>query len=268
MKLLKSIIVVFVLFIPAFVAAEDLIKNTDLGDFFNGFEGCFICYSEKENIYTVYNEDKTNVEISPCSTFKIYHSLIGLETGVLNDENTIINWDGTRYQIRSWNKDQTLKEAVRNSVVWYFQETAKRIGAQNEQKYLDSLNYGNKDISGGLTEFWLQSSLKISPRKQLDLLRKLNNYSLPFSKRNVDIVKNILLLSSGNGSSLYGKTGTGVENGRSVNGWFIGCIENTDNIYYFVTNIRGESGAAGNRAKQITERILNDLNVFSYSSRE
>ena len=30
------------------------------------------------------------------------------------------------------------------------------------QEYIDKIGYGNKDISGGLTTFWLGSSLQIS----------------------------------------------------------------------------------------------------------
>ncbi|WP_369126360.1 penicillin-binding transpeptidase domain-containing protein [Paludifilum halophilum] len=49
-----------------------------------------------------------------------------------------------------------------DSTIWYFQEVARRVGESKEQEFLHVLHYGNRDLSGGLTRFWLQSSLKIS----------------------------------------------------------------------------------------------------------
>ena len=69
--------------------------------------------------------------------------------------------------------------------------------------------YGNRDISGGLTRFWLQSSLKISPREQVGLLRALFNGSLPFAAEDIAVVKRDITLSSGNGVRFMGKTGSG-----------------------------------------------------------
>ena len=85
--------------------------------------------------------------------------------------------------IAAWNHDQTLASAMRHSVVWYFQRVATGIGEERMQRELDRIGYGNRDISGGLTRFWLQSSLKISPREQVGLLRALFNGSLPSPPR-------------------------------------------------------------------------------------
>ena len=93
-----------------------------------------------------------------------------------------------------WNHDHTLASATRESVVWYFQELAARIGPERMQEYIDKIGYGNKDISGGLTTFWLGSSLQISALEQVDLLNKLYSGQLPFSAANTAILqKNITL---------------------------------------------------------------------------
>jgi beta-lactamase class D len=65
--------------------------------------------------------------------------LIGLETGVIPDENHVIRWDGTKHEIESWNRDHTLKTAIQNSVVWYYQELARRVGNERMQSYIDAV---------------------------------------------------------------------------------------------------------------------------------
>jgi beta-lactamase class D len=237
--------------------AED--KVEDLSRYVTGYDGCFVLYDEVRNETTVYNEAKSVKRVSPCSSFKIIHSLIGLETGVVRDENTVFPWDGVKSPIPEWNRDQTLQSAVKNSVVWYFQKVALKVGREKEQSYVDKVGYGNRDLSGELTGFWLQSSLKISPREQIEILKKFYHYQLPFSKRSVDIVKKILVQSRANGIIFSGKTGSGVTGGKAVNGWFVGYIEKAaGGVYYFALNIEGAGGATGYRAKEIAQRILKD----------
>ncbi len=96
----------------------------------------------------------------PASTFKIVNSLIGLETGKLTDEKMIIKWDGIKRSNADWNRDMNMKEAFKASNVPYYQELARRIGADTMKKWIDTLSYGNRDISGGVDSFWLNKKLK------------------------------------------------------------------------------------------------------------
>ncbi|OLE78143.1 MAG: hypothetical protein AUF76_19870 [Acidobacteria bacterium 13_1_20CM_2_65_9] len=73
----------------------------------------------------------------------------------------------------SWRRDHTLASAMRNSVVWYFQRIAEKLGMARERDYLKRFDYGNADPSSGLTTFWLGQSLMISPDEQLRFLRRL-----------------------------------------------------------------------------------------------
>ena len=163
-----------------------------------------------------------------------------------------------------WNKDHDLHSAIANSVVWYYQEVARRIGKETMQKYIDEVGYGNKDISGGIDKFWLGSSLKISPNEQVEFLRKLYFGELPFSERNMDIVKDIMRLDSlPSGAVFSGKTGTGLNAERTGTnlGWFVGTVELGSNLYIFATNIHGED-ANGKKAKDITLEILKSIRVL------
>ena len=182
----KHIIIgtLFALVLLASVArASETVERTDLADIFQGFDGTFIMYDEGADRYTVFNKTLSETRLPLCSTFKVFHALIGLDSGVLDrdDARTLMKWNGKPSSIAAWNHDQTLASAMRHSVVWYFQRVATGIGEERMQRGLDRIGYGNRDISGGLTRFWLQSSLKISPREQVGLLRALFNGSLPFA---------------------------------------------------------------------------------------
>ncbi|MBP2652516.1 MAG: mecR1 [Firmicutes bacterium] len=261
--LLLSAVVINFSLITGASAAGSLVKS-DFDKYFAGYNGTFVLYDENNDRYIVFNDSQSKKRLSPCSTFKIYNSLIGLETGVLNqkDADTLVRWDGTQYSFPAWNHDQTLASATRDSVVWYFQKLATKIGPERMQEYLNKFGYGNRDISGGLTSFWLRSSLQISAREQVDLLHRVYNGKLPVSPDNVEIVKRNITLSENNGIRFMGKTGSGSQNDKGVLGWFVGCVEKEGNRYFFATNIQAADGANGGKAKEITKLILKDLQIL------
>ena len=242
--------------VPETQEKETTYVYEDLSTYFTGYDGCFVLYDPKNNAYTIHNKEKSMKRLSPNSTFKIYNSLIGLESGVLKDQNTMFRWDGTKHNIESWNKNHTLTSAFSNSVVWYYKMLASQVGEKTMQEYVDKIGYGNKDVSGGLDKFWLQSSIEISPMEQVELLREMYYYELPFAKENIDIVKKIMILSSENGTVFRGKTGSGMKDNNYINGWFVGNVEKEGKVYFFATNIEAEQDADGKHAKDITIRIL------------
>jgi len=249
---------------------QDKIQVTDLKNYFDGFKGCFVLLNDNDSSYIIYNQEKSITRISPCSTFKVINSLIGLETNVVKDEKTVLKWNGERYPIEAWNKDLNMADAIKLSAFWYFQNIAKQVGSKRMKDFLQAIYYGNEDITGGLTVFWQQSSLKISAKEQVELLKKIWKNQTSFKKRNVDILKKIIKQEEKDTSKLYGKTGSGMSKegfqfiygNENVNGWFIGVVERKDNVYYFATNIEAESGATGIKARQITLNILRYLSIY------
>ena len=205
-----------------------------------------------------YNPEQCSKRLPPMSTFKIFNSLVGLETGVLKDENHLMKWDGQKRWIDSWNQDQTLASAVKNSTVWYFQNVASAVGEERMKKFIQAAHYGNEDISGGITKFWLGSTLKISADEQVDLVKGLYSNSLPFSKRSMEIVRKITELKSTEKGELHGKTGSDRVDGKDVLGWFVGYVVHDKHVYVFATNIQGSDGAWGPKAREITENILTE----------
>lgn len=194
---------------------------------------------------------------SPCSTFKIPNALIGLQTGVLTDGNTTYKWSGEDYGREVANRDQTLASAIQNSIVWYFRRVAEEIGPRRMQNWLDRIEYGNRDISGGQKKFWLMSSLLISADEQVAFMAKLYRNELPFQPEAVATVKKILVHSEENGVVLSGKTGSGEwSDGRRL-GWFVGDLKGPKGEYVFAVNLVGDrQGIDGRRAREVAQEML------------
>ncbi len=247
----------------------------DLSRFFKETEGAFVLYDLKNDRYLRYNEDRCRQRFSPYSTFKIPNSLIGVETKVLAGAEHRMRWEPTKYPESSgwteapfvhWKQDQTLRSALKYSVVWYYRELAKRIGERRMKKYVAAFGYGNQDISGGFGSprlfqaFWLNSSLRISADEQIEFLKKFYAGKLPVAARSTAIVKDILVLEKTPRYTLSGKTGGGSLPGGKSLGWFVGYVEAQGNVYFFATNIEGANYAAiRDRRIELTKQILAEL---------
>ena len=107
---------------------------------------------------------------SPCSTFKIFHALVGLETGVLRDLEHRYEWDGVKHERDELNRDHTLRSAMRDSVVWYFQRLATELGETREKELLAKAGYGNQDILGRAHDVLARRFASDLTREQLAFL--------------------------------------------------------------------------------------------------
>lgn len=243
-------------------SSSENISYVDLSAYFGEFEGSFVLYDLGNDAWSIHDVDHATLRVAPNSTYKIYAALFGLEEGVITPENTFIAWDGKNYPFDTWNNDQILQSAMSNSVNWYFQSLNEQLGSPSVNKYIQQIKYGNENMSGNFSSFWMESSLKISPIEQVELLTKLQNNSFSFAPENINAVKDAIYLSSSDTGKFYGKTGTGRVNGQDVNGWFIGYIETADNTYFFATNIGADSNATGGNATEITMSILSDMNIW------
>ena len=170
--------------------------------------------------------------LTPASTFKIPNSIIGLETGVIADAEFVIPWDGVTRRMTAWNRDHTLRTAIRDSAVPYYQELARRVGPQRMREWLERLHYGNAQIGEQVDQFWLSGPLAITPLQQLEFLRKLARARLPISARTRDIVLDITRLGELDGKTLHGKTGWSDPDGPTETGWFVGWIEDAQSPRY------------------------------------
>mgnify|MGYP001356902023 CR=1 FL=1 len=135
----------------------------DFAKLFAGRDGCFELYDLKTNKLIVRSDDRRCAErTSPCSTFKVPLSLMAFDAGILADAGSSLKWDGTVTSREVWNHDQTAASWMQNSVVWFSQRLTPMLGMEKVKSYLARLDYGNQDMTGGLTTAWLSSSLAIS----------------------------------------------------------------------------------------------------------
>lgn len=225
-----------------------------------GFDGIFLLTDlEGQELATVQRE-RLNERFSPCSTFKIPHALLALDLGVVTAESSTKAWDGTPKTYDIWEQDHDLASAIRHSVVWYFQETAQEVNPQRMQAYLDRLDYGNRDISGGQTRFWLTSSLEISPTEQVRFLRTFYNEELPIEKAHQLAVQKMLIQDTTDGYQFSGKTGSCRDEAGRISGWFVGHVQSPEgDEAVFATHIEGNGDAHGRTARKISLELLREL---------
>ena len=235
---------------------SDNVQYVDFSHFFEGFEGSFVLYDMEAGLYTIHNHDMSVTRVSPNSTYKIFSTLIALQEGVLDIGDTFREWDGTQHPFDAWNRSHDLSSAMNNSVNWYFQGFDAQVGMGRIEYHLAQLSYGNQNLSGNIMDFWLESSLRISPLEQVGLLTSLYRNETPFETMHENFVMDSLALTANDRVALSGKTGTGLLNGRITNGWFVGFVETTNGTFVFATFIRGEDNAGGSMAAQITLAIL------------
>jgi beta-lactamase class D len=263
MKLLNIfvLILIIVLLLTGHIAkgAEHPEWETYFKDY--GGKGCFILYDLHNDRYDSYNLPRCEERFLPASTFKIFNSLVALETGVIADEKTIIPWDGVDRGFTSWNKDQDMQSAIKNSTVWFYQELARRIGQERMQHYINLVGYGNKDISGGIDVFWLQGGLRISPQEQIEFLKRLYRNALPFSQRTIDIVKQVLVYEQTDAYTMRAKTGW-VSRVKPEIGWFVGYVEQQANVYFFAINLELSKQEDQQGRFDIPKKIFHTLGIL------
>lgn len=224
-----------------------------------------------KNQYWIYSDSLDALKLSlPASTFKIINLLIALEIKVIKDENEVIKWvgktDTTLYGYRpEIYKDMTLREAFEVSAGWVFIELAKKIGKKNYTKYLNACRYGNLDLSMKDVDFWNFGSFGISPQNQVMFLKAVYEEKLPFSKRNYEILKRVMVVEKTNDYTIRAKTGW-TRDGGIDSGWWVGYVESRENTYFFATRIskkRSESNPNfGQCRKTITKTILKQMNAI------
>ena len=243
-------------------SSSENVSYVDLSTYFGEYEGSFVLYDLENDAWSIHDMEHSTLRVAPNSTYKIYDALFGLEEDIITPENSFIAWNGETYPFEAWNADQTLQSAMASSVNWYFQSVDEQLGTASVYDYIKEIGYGNENISGDFSTYWMESSLEISPVEQVELLIKLQNNRFDFAPENINAVKDVICLSSSDAGTFYGKTGTGRVDGQDVNGWFIGYIEIVDNTYFFATNIGADSDATGGNATEITMSILSDMNIW------
>ena len=242
-------------------SAEGIVRKPEIVDadwskYFKELNGAAVIYDVTNTCYTMYNSDLVFARRSPCSTFKIISSLIALENGILKPEDSTRTWSGEVFWNEDWNKD------------------IDDIGKDKMQKELDKLQYGNCDISDwkgrlntnnnnrALTGFWIESSLRVSPKEQVEVMERIFGENSDYSEKTQNELKQVMLASEQDGTdiTIYGKTGMGKAKGIVVDAWFTGFAESIDGNIYFCVYLGRTDGmdVSSQVAKEIAIRLVSE----------
>ena len=221
---------------------------------------------------TVLEEGDCGRRYSPASTFKIAISLMGFDSGILEspDKPVLPFKKGYTDFIPEWRHSQTPTTWMRDSVVWYSQQTTLRLGLKKFTGYLKAFDYGNQDASGdpgennGLTHAWLSSSLQISPREQVGFLGKLVHRELPVSEKAVSNTSIILDQGMKGDWHVFGKTGSGRTRGANGKltkpfGWFVGWANRGKETVLFARLIQADDGRALGMGPQARDGLISSV---------
>jgi beta-lactamase class D len=235
---------------------ESIIRNA-----FHGRDGAFIIIDCASGIASDFRPDVSAEQLPPCSTFKIWNTLIGLETGLISSAGEdFYKWDGENRAFPGWNRDLTLKEAFQASCVPAFQNLAREIGQKHMQFWIDKIGYGDRDTSAGIDLFGLpakgRKTVLISPKEQAQLICKLISKKLPFSEKTLMAFNDIMQLKKTDRGVLYGKTGSGVNDADTYTlGWFVGYVKHNGRKYAFACTIKDKE-VMGKDARSLVETVF------------
>lgn len=231
----------------------------------HSLEGAVLIYDVKQKSYYSNNFPHTKQGYLPASTFKIPNSIIGLETGILSDENHLFPWDGTARRLKSWEKDLTLAEAFHASCVPCYRELARKVGLKKMQEWTNKLGFGQMVVTEETLDlFWLDSPSRISQSEQIDFLSRFYHQELPISQRTYEIMKQMIVREKTAEYQLSGKTGLAIRSEEWI-GWFVGYVEKSDGVYFFATNLteaEAEREDLSDMRIPITLEALRALNII------
>jgi beta-lactamase class D len=229
-----------------------------------GMAGTFVGYKTDDYLIIASDKDRSGQAMLPASTFKIPNSLIALETGVVADpDKDVFKWDGVVRDIAAWNQDHTLRSAIAASAVPVYQEIARRIGAGRMQSYLNEFDYGNRNIGGGIDQFWLTGDLRIDPVQQIDFVDRLRRSTLPAAARSQQLVRDILPVTKVGDAVIRAKTGLlGAELGKPSLGWIVGWAEkgSAQTVFALNCDVRAPEHIAARMT--IAQQCLSDIGAL------
>lgn len=214
------------------------------------------------------DHDECGVRTVPASTFKIANTVIALEAGVITDVDAVMPWDGTPQPVEPWNSDHNTRTAMRDSVVWFYRDVARRIGEERMHGGLQRIGYP-RDFRGSVDLFWLDERMDISPIEQVTFLTKLFTGRTAADPANVLLVRELLLQPQGYvhgfpdlpldwppGAELRAKTGNASMEDRHTS-WLVGEARCGSEVLVFAARVRDHRSLPRRSSVALAMRALN-----------
>jgi beta-lactamase class D len=247
------------------VSAAEIAQAPNFDQVFQelGVDGAIVIYDKNNQRFYEHNPSRNTTAFFPASTFKVLNALISLETGVIRDDVSVLTWDGITREIPAWNRDTNLRQAFKDSTVWFYQVLARKNGHERMQQFIKQVGYGNQQIGtpDQIDHFWLDGPLQITPKQEIEFLQRLEQNDLPFSQRTIDLVKDIMIIEKTPDYTLRGKTGW-LNSVNSNIGWIVGYLEQKNNVYFFATNIVILNSQDATKRLEVTRRSFQALGLL------
>jgi len=235
-----------------------------------GVDGTMVVYDVRNQRRMTYNTARAATAYSPASTFKIFNTLIGLETGAVADvDNDRLPWDGKVWMHHGkpilpevCNGEVPLRVALKNSCVPAYQALARRVGAAQYRKYLGAAHFGNADAEGPVDRFWLNGHLQITTYQQVDFLRDAAAHKVPLiSARSFEALDDILTIERTPAYTLRAKTGWATS-GKVDVGWWVGWVTRGEDTYVFAMNLDMPRSEIGAQRQPIARAVLKQVGAL------
>jgi len=213
-----------------------------------GVKGTFGLYDNGQGHFTIYNLARfRDSAYPPGATFDVLQALIAVQTGVAANENSPL------FQPDS---AETGAGSIR---------LAAAIGKDSLKKWVDSLRYGNKDISEYTDSAHPSGHLAITADEQLGLTKRLYFDQLPFFQRTQKLVRQMFLKEENSNYRLVYKTGKTTQSNGKVTVWIIGWEEENKHPYFFVLNMEPANAQTNvsTLGLQLVKNILGPMGFFA-----
>lgn len=197
---------------------------------------CFVLRAPDGTVYLI-GDSLAKERFVPASTFKVPHALLALQYGVFagaDSASTLRPYLGQHAPNRpETHKPQTLRSAIRQSVLWYFQDIADSMGIAREREGLQRIGFGNAEPGDETTlrTFWLTGPLAISPLEQTVWWARFMAGKLPIDSLHIIAVQAQATYTHPMGTMVY-KTGWGVLPQQQL-GWLVGALQHHGGWYTY-----------------------------------
>lgn len=213
-----------------------------------GVKGTFGLYDNGQGRFTIYNLARfRDSAYPPGATFDVLGALIAVQTGVAANENSpLFQPDSAGPAAGSF-------------------RLAAAVGKDSLKKWVDSLRYGNRDISGYTDSTHPAGRLTITADEQLGLTKKLYFDQLPFFQRTQKIVRSLFQKEENSNYRIVYKTGVARDAAGKTTAWIIGWEEENKHPYFFVLNIDPANAQTdvSTLGLQLVKNILGPMGFFA-----